>query len=389
MLTFSNLSELEHSAMNLSRVKPPILLFYMALILFACSAIFSLFYIKTDISVRTTGVTRPNTERTEVKPLMSGIIQNINYTEGASVGKDAVLAFIQDNNSLPKKILNSYEVAQKQSYITDLELLTASNNFNYNDVFTQLKSPLYRQQISKFINQISEQEAKLKKVRRELEVSDTLLRGGVIAPNDFFAKQIETTQIEATYNAFKNEQLSIWQQDLSRFKLDLSQLTAQEKQIIEEGKMHEIRSPISGIIQGINNKYSGGVIQVGETFCVISPETDLIAECYLPTRDVGLIKVNQEVKYQIDAFDYKYFGLLTGKVVSIDNDFTLVDNKPIFKVRCSFSDTQLYLKNGFTGKLKKGLTFQARFTITERTLWQLLWDKIDDWLNPSAPSLNY
>ena len=384
MPTLSTFSEIEGSAMSLSKMKPPVVLFYFAIVFFLCALIVSLFHIKSDISIRTTGITRPYTERTDVKPLMSGILQNVNYTEGALVKKGDVLAFVQDNNSKPKTLLNDYELAQRQSYIQDLELLTASKGIN-SDVLNTLKSPLYRQQITRFLNQLTEQEAKLKKVGRELEMNDTLLRGGVIAPKEFFDKQNEHTQVQATYNAFKNEQLSTWQQDLSRYKLEHTQLTTQHKQIVEEGKLHEIRAPIGGIIQGINNKYSGSVVQVGETFCVISPETELIAECYMPTRDVGLIKLNQEVKYQIDAFDYKYFGILTGKVLSIDNDFTVVDDKPIFKVRCSFDSTQLHLKNGFLGQIKKGLTFQARFSITERTLWQLLWDKVDDWFNPVAP----
>ena len=387
MPTLTNFTEIEDSAMNLSKTKPPLLLFYSVIILFTCSAIISLFYIKMDISVRTTGVTRPYTERTEVKSLMTGIIQNINFTEGGAIKKGDVLALIQDNMSMPKKLLNDYERNQRENYIQDLEILTTSLSINY-EVFNRLKSPLYRQQISRFINQLNEQEAKLKKVSRELEVNDTLLRGGVISQKDFFDKQIENTQVQAAYNAFKNEQLSLWQQDLSQYKLQLSQLTAQEKQLIQEGKLYEIHAPISGIIQGINNKYAGGVVQTGETVCVISPETDLVAECYMPTRDVGLINLDQAVKYQIDAFDYKYFGILSGKVLSIDNDFTVIDNKPIFKVRCTFDSTQLHLKNGYLGTLKKGLTFQARFNITERTLWQLLWDNIDDWLNPTAPIIN-
>jgi membrane fusion protein, peptide pheromone/bacteriocin exporter len=387
MPTITNFAEIEDSAMNLSKIKPPLVLFYTVIILFISSAIVSLFYIKMDISVRTTGVTRPYTERTEVKSLMSGIIQNINYTEGGAIKSGDVLALIQDNTSMPKKILNDYELTQRRNYIHDLELLTNSQSINY-DIFNQLKSPIYRQQISRFIHQMNEQDAKLKKVGRELEINDTLLRGGVISQKEFFDKQIENTQAQAANNAFKNEQLSLWQEDLSRYKLELSQLTAQEKQLIQEGKLYEIHAPISGIIQGINNKYAGGVVQAGETFCVISPETDLIAECYMPTSDIGLIKLGQVVKYQIDAFDYKYFGILSGKVLSIDNDFTVINNKPIFKVRCAFDSTQLHLKNGYAGKLKKGLTFQARFNITERTLWQLLWDKIDDWLNPTAPNLN-
>lgn len=29
------------------------------------------------------------------------------------------------------------------------------------------------------------------------------------------------------------------------------------------------------------------------------------------------------------------------------------------------------------------MTFNARFELTERTLYQLLYDKVDDWMNPT------
>jgi membrane fusion protein, peptide pheromone/bacteriocin exporter len=374
MPILTNFSEIEHSKINFSRTKPSALIFYVILVSFSFCAVTSLFYKKRDISVRAVGIIRPYTERTEIKSLMSGIIETINFAEGSPINKDAVLASIQDNSSIPKKILNDYEFKLRQGFIQDLEILTTSNNIN-KAILNHLKSPLYRQQIIRLLHQMNEQEAKIQKVSKELEINDTLLRGGVI------------TQVQAAYDAFKDEQQSLWQQDLSRYKLELSQLAAQEKQLVEEAKLHKIYAPISGIIQGINNKYAGGVVQAGETFCIISPETAIIAECYLPTRDAGLIKLGQVVKYQIDAFDYKYFGILSGTVLSIDNDFTVIESKPIFKVRCTFDSTQLHLKNTYAGQLKKGLTFQARFSITERTLWQLLWDNVDDWLNPTAPSL--
>jgi len=28
------------------------------------------------------------------------------------------------------------------------------------------------------------------------------------------------------------------------------------------------------------------------------------------------------------------------------------------------------------------MSLQARFIVTERTLWQLIYDNVDDWLNP-------
>jgi len=138
-------------------------------------------------------------------------------------------------------------------------------------------------------------------------------------------------------------------------------------------------------LQSFNKFYQGSLVQAGEVLAIISPQAQLIAECYVDTRDVGLLKQHQPTLFQVDAFDYNYFGILMGKILSIDNDYTVIDNKPVFKVRCILDKQQLNLKNGFTGVLKKGMTLQARFVVTRRSLWQLLFDKIDDWVNPNAP----
>jgi HlyD family secretion protein len=55
----------------------------------------------------------------------------------------------------------------------------------------------------------------------------------------------------------------------------------------------------------------------------------------------------------------------------------------MFKLLCSLDQNFLQLKNGFKGQLKKGIVVNARFEIIERSLFDLLYDKIDDWLNPS------
>ncbi len=55
----------------------------------------------------------------------------------------------------------------------------------------------------------------------------------------------------------------------------------------------------------------------------------------------------------------------------------------MFRVLCSLNQEFLTLKNGFKGQLKKGMLVNARFELTERSLFDLLYDKMDDWLNPS------
>ena len=44
----------------------------------------------------------------------------------------------------------------------------------------------------------------------------------------------------------------------------------------------------------------------------------------------------------------------------------------------------LKLKNGYQVMLTKGLSLRAEFVIAKRSLYQLIYDKADDWLNPKT-----
>lgn len=284
----------------------------------------------------------------------------------------------------PKKTQNQFEISQREQFIHDLRLLESGADISA--IGNQLLAPLYQEQASRFLHRKTEQEALLKKANKELEINTILAKEKVISPKEFFDIQLNQEKTASSYHAFIQEQLSAWQQDLIRYKLELSQYKQQLQQINADAVLYEVRSPVSGIILGMNNRYAGGLLVANEIFCTVSPEETIIGECYVQTKDIGLLKKGQTVRFQLEAFDYNYFGVLTGRIIRIDNDFTAINNKPVFKVYCSFDRTQLRLKNGFTGCLKKGLGFQANFIVARRTLWQLLFDKLDNWLNPNAPT---
>jgi len=330
------------------------------------------------------GITRPISERTEVKSIMTGIIDTIYFKEGNKVAKDAVILRLKDPNTKGKIILNNFEIKQREQFINDLIILTSATDLGSN-IVDKLTAPLYKQQFAKFTHQKQDLYASLNKAKKELEINTPLAKEKIISVKEFYDIQINYQKLQSSYEAFIQEQLSNWQQDLVRCNIEFTQYKQTLSVVNADASYYSVKAPTSGIIQGINTRYQGGLLQANETLCTISPEGDLIGECYVPTRDIGLLKVGQSVRYQMEAFDYNYFGVLTGKVLMIDNDFTVINSLPVFKVRCSFDSTQLHLKNGFTGKLKKGLNFQARFIVARRSLWQLLYDKLDDWLNPNAP----
>ena len=127
----------------------------------------------------------------------------------------------------------------------------------------------------------------------------------------------------------------------------------------------------------------GSFVSTGTRLGQISPETDLLVECYVNPSDIGLLKESSNITFQIDAYNYNQWGLATGQILEIGKDIELINNQPIFKVRCKINEKYLQLKNGFKGNLKKGMALNANFELTERSVYDLLYDKMDDWLNPS------
>jgi membrane fusion protein, peptide pheromone/bacteriocin exporter len=358
-------------------------LLYWTIIVMICSASISLQFIYVDISVNAIGVVRPANERTPIRAMIPGVIENIFYREGDYVPKDSIILTLQNNITMPKLLSLNSDIAEKQSYIHDLETLTSD---------LAIKSPtrifpaslVYRRQLMRYIYQLNEQQASLSKVEKELSTDSSLHAQQVISHKEYFDKSIEAQKLRASIAIIRGEQMSAWQEQLSDLKSELSQLLAEKALSTQQANNYEVRAPVAGTLQGLSTRYEGGVIAAGDAICELSPESQLVAECMVQSNDIGLLRLNQRTVFHFDAFDHNYFGTVKGKILSIDNDYTIIENLPVFKVRCQLDRNNLELRNGFIGKVKKGLTVHARFLVTRRRLSQLLFDKIDDWLNPVA-----
>ncbi|MFH6996221.1 HlyD family efflux transporter periplasmic adaptor subunit, partial [Flavobacterium sp. FlaQc-48] len=146
--------------------------------------------------------------------------------------------------------------------------------------------------------------------------------------------------------------------------------------------------PVSGTIENYSGIQKGSFINASQPIATISSTDQLIVECNVSPNDIGLIRKNQKVKFQLDAFNYNQWGLLEGKVIDIDRNITLQNDQAFFKVRCALKSKTLQLKSGYQANVSKGMTLTTRYIITRRSLFDLLFDKIDNWLNPKQISNN-
>ncbi|PWJ53594.1 HlyD family secretion protein [Dyadobacter jejuensis] len=345
-------------------------------------ALFSLPFIYIDISVESRGSLRTSNEKTELRSLVSGVIRNVSVSENQSVSKGKVLYEISSQELSSRIQLNRDQQDQKNAYIHDLEKLVKldKSGLYMEHVFG---TSLYAQQFFSFQSKMQENLFHQQKIKKELDADRKLFKERVIAMREFDSKEFEHTQLVAQYESAFRQQKGQWQSDLSSQRADLQQLSAEEKQFAEQRKNYVVNAPVAGTMQQISGKYAGSFIQAGESLGIISPDDSMIiAECYVSPQDIGLIKKGQYVLFRMDTFNYNEWGMVKGKVTDIAQDFTILQDQPVFKVKCTLQKKKLQLKNGYKVTLTKGLSLRAEFVIARRSLYQLIYDKADDWLNP-------
>lgn len=353
-----------------------------SLILFGIIAtLISLPFIYVDVSVQSIGVIRTEAEKTEIKSLVSGKITNVNVFENQTVQQNQALFTVTTAELETQLQLYNFELNDKRKLLADLQNLLALPK---DEVIknSPTKTPFYTNQLNAFKSLLQENLYHQKVVKRELEADNYLFKEKAITRREMDARTYEMNKLEAEYETTINKQMSQWQAEQNQLKTELEQLQSKASQISQQKDLYVIKAPIQGNVQQIVGKYSGSYVQIGEVLGVISPDSSLLVECYVTPNDIGLLKKDLQVKFQIDAFNYNDWGLATGQIIDIGKDFTLIQEKPVFKVKCKLNNLTMKLKNGYTANLKKGMTTRARFVVTKRSLYQLLYDNMDDWLNP-------
>ncbi len=346
------------------------------------SGFIALFFVQVDISVRASGIIRPYNERTDIHSQTAGMIDQIYFKDGDLVLKNCILATIRDSALVKNQRAIELEILQYQGFIHDLKLLTADGR-NPLATIPGLTSPLYKQQALRFSSGLAEQQTLLSRASHETILNEKLARDKVISPKEIFDIKSQEQKLISANETFRRNQYSEWQADLIKYNAELEQCLSRQEELSQMSEKNRIRAPVKGYLQEPARHYPGSYVASGELIYTISPDGFLMGECFVSSKDIGMLRIGQAARFQIEAFDYNYFGVATGQVFSIGNDVVLIDKTPVFKVMCRLNETMLKLSNGYAGEIKKGMGFRARFKTTKRTLWQLLYDNLKNWFDPT------
>ena len=342
-------------------------------------------FIPIQISINSQGVIQSSIERTELFASVSGRIVEVRIKDNQSLAAGDTVLLIDSSLPLQQSKILSRRSEQLKHLLEDVarlvNLIRSQDTSSIRPVFI---TEQYRASWLQFRQEFEECLLNIEQAERNHIRYNTLYENGAITLSENEKFRFELDKAISDQTLLINRWRSQWEMEAGDYRKELSELLSRKAEIEEQNKLFTLVTPVTGSVQSLVGIQKGSYVFANQKIAEISPNTQLIAICYVKPSDIGLIRKGQLVNFQVDAFNYNQWGLISGKVIDISDDIVFLEQGvAVFKVSCVLESDHLKLKNEYKGYLKKGMSFTARFMVAERTLFDLLYDKLDHWLNPN------
>lgn len=403
------LIEIEDKPLNpLGRI---ILYLVLAIMVFATAW---LILAKVDVVVSAQGKVIPSGEIKILKPLESGVVSKIFVKESDRVKKgdiliqidptvtDASLSSKQDDlavtnsdivllealineSNLSKNELNKLNPSQLSLYNSQKQILAStyeSNKAKLNSAKLDIKaSESEVNRLSLLLNKEEEAKTRLQKVldliaKKEYEeVSKNIIN--LKEQKDIALYRLKESNkkleeiIEENQKAIKTIKSNWIETSLNKEK-EKRELSAQINAILFSNKTQQIKSPVDGFVGKLLVHTEGGVVSPNDNLISIVPsDAPLIIKASVLNKDIGFLKLGQEVAVKIDTFSFQKYGLLHGNIIEISKD-AIEDEKLGLIYEIKIKPKSLDIKvEGETKRLEIGMSVIAEVKTGKRRVIEL------------------
>jgi multidrug resistance efflux pump len=352
---------------------------YISVILLFIVGMSLLPFMSVQVTTQSEGVVRSGYEENPIVPVVTGQVISCRISENQSVNKGDTLLTIKNDRIIQDSKFMKSRLSEDQLLYSDLQGLIQGKVSGF-------KTELYKQDYQTFADKLAEQKTQIIQAEREYLMIEILYKKGITPKHDYETVNNQFQYEKNKYQTLQAQQLTLWQERLKETAMFMADRISKIEQLNKEKEMYCLIAPIAGTISGFIGIQAGNFVVPNQPIARIAPDNNLLVECYVPTSDIGLIDNGMPVSFQFHAYNYNLWGIATGIVNEISGNVINLNNRPFFRVRCQMDQSFLKLKNGTKGNLKKGMTLTGRFKVAERTLFQLLYDKADNWINPKLKS---
>jgi membrane fusion protein, peptide pheromone/bacteriocin exporter len=357
---------------------------YWTALVMCAGALLALPIIHVDVTVQERGRVRPATERTAIVARTAGFISSIRVHDNDLVHAGDILLTLKTQGLQAKVNFNDSQTKVLNKELADLRYLLERVGNKRPVLVSDLQTGQYISEYQKFDTDCRNANLKVDHTEREMNRNKQLLAIKVVAARDFEESSYQANAARVERETLNHQTLARWQTDRVQKEHELEQLESEAGQLADERNLYSVKAPLDGAVVGLEGVVEGSYVQSGQRIGDISPTSDFVVDVSVPPKDIGRIFVGQPVNIQVDAYPYTIWGLLPGRTIRISADYVQEsESNGAFKVIVHPDRDYLRTREGLTGSLKKGMTANARFFVARRSLWELVYQSMDDLFNPA------
>lgn len=162
-------------------------------------------------------------------------------------------------------------------------------------------------------------------------------------------------------------------EEMGEISAELAQINEAIKKLTDKTERLEIRSPVKGVVKGLEVNTVGTVITPGQKLMEIVPtEGSIVVETKIQPKDIGNISPGQDVTIKVTSYDFARFGSLDGILEKVSAT-TFTDEEGNF-----FYKGIIHLEKNYVGPdpsknvILPGMIVQADIIVGSKTLLQYL-----------------
>lgn len=236
-------------------------------------------------------------------------------------------------------------------------------------------------------------------LREEIEVVEPLVREKIAPATRLLALQRE---LEQARGAEQSALVGITQAELAILEIDreianisdayvlaaMDELAEVVSQVAELGeampRLEErvsrtlIRAPTDGIVNTLNFRTAGGYVRTGDVVLELVPTGEaLIVEGKIKPQDISRIKVGDEVRIRLSAYDSSKYGHVLGRVERISADAVVDERSETashYLIDVSIEGEMVV--DGTPVELMPGMTASVDVLSGKRTVFEYFWQPI-------------
>jgi hemolysin D len=292
---------------------------------------------------------------------------------------------------------NGYIATQREYYLQRKAQFDAQVR-TYNDQIAQYKATIVKYQTDEArYGDRAKISAQIEQMRATLAAAQVGSRLNLLAATDqkveieralefdrnaVIESQHELDATTSTRDAFVQQWYGQVSQELVAAQTNRDAAAEQLTKATRHQDLVRLAAPEESVVLKIAKLSPASVLNAGDPLIYLAPlHSPLEAELHVAARDIGFIRVGDEVSIKLDAYNFIDHGMAQGKVDSIsEGSFTTDDNNgqtvdPYYKVNVALSAVTLRnVPAGF--RLVPGITLKGDIHIGNRSLFTYLFSGI-------------